>query len=164
MSLTFLRRLLWTTFSLVLVISPLMALAQDTPLFTLFSDDPVVSHGESADWDSQYTDPGAVIYHDGLFHMFRNGFKGWPASVQVGYLTSEDGLNWTEVTSDPVLRTDEVPYAGVAALASDALVLDDGTWVLYFYTWESRSGAGAPGSIGRATASAAPGHPTPRQC
>ncbi len=46
-----------------------------------------------------------------------------------------------------------VPYAKVAALASDAMVLDDGTWVLYFYTWNTFSGTNSPGAIGRATAS-----------
>jgi predicted GH43/DUF377 family glycosyl hydrolase len=85
--------------------------------------------------------------------MFRNGFNGWPASVQIGYLTSADGIVWTEVTEDPVLTTDEVPYAGVAALASSALVEDDGTWVLYFYTWGAQNAGNAPATIGRATAS-----------
>ncbi len=132
----------------------LTAYAQDTtPLFTLYSDQPIVPHGDkSTDWDFQFTDPGAVIYHDGKFHMFRNGFNGWPASVQIGYLTSEDGLKWTEVTPDPVMLTKDVPYAKVAALASDVMVQADGTWVMYFYTWNTLSGTGADGAIGRATA------------
>ncbi len=129
----------------------------DTNLFTLYSDQPVIAHGDSGDWDFQFTDPGAVIYHDGKFHMFRNGFNGWPASVQIGYLTSDDGLKWTEVSPDPVMLTKDVPYARVAALASDVLVQDDGTWVMYFYTWNTRSGANEEGEIGRATAAAPTG-------
>jgi sucrose-6-phosphate hydrolase SacC (GH32 family) len=136
---------------LIMILGVTLAHGQESA-FTLYSDEPIVSHGESADWDGQYTDPGAVLYHDGLFHMFRNGFRGWPASVQWGYLTSEDGLNWTEVSPDPVMTTDQVPYAKVAALASSALVEDDGTWVMYFYTWDSTSSTTAPGAIGRATA------------
>jgi predicted GH43/DUF377 family glycosyl hydrolase len=128
--------------------------AQEETLFTLADEEPAVVNSESVqEWDGVYTDPGAVFYHDGQFHMFRNGFNGWPASVQIGYLTSEDGITWEEVTEDPVLTTDEVPYAGVAALASSALVEDDGTWALYFYTWESRSGGNSRAAIGRATAS-----------
>ncbi len=122
-------------------------------LFTLVSDDPVVENGATLqDWDTPYTDPGAVFYYDGKFRMFRNGFRGWPAPVQIGYLTSDDGIHWTEATEDPVMVTSDVPYAKVAALASDALVLDDGTWVLYFYTWNSFSTRNSPGAIGRATA------------
>jgi predicted GH43/DUF377 family glycosyl hydrolase len=136
--------------------------AQTDSPFTLAGTDAVISNSDSvADWDGIYTDPGAVLYHDGRFHMFRNGFNGWPASVQIGYLTSEDGVNWTEATEDPVLKTEAVPYAGVAALASSALVEDDGTWVLYFYTWEKGSPVNSPGAIGRATADSPLGPWTP---
>lgn len=121
------------------------------PPFTLVDDQPVVTHSSnSGDWDGRYTDPGAVFYHDGQFHMFRNGFKGWPASVQIGYLTSEDGVTWTEMSEEPVLYTDDVAFAEVAALASSAFVEPDGTWVLYFYTWNTFSISEA--EIGRATA------------
>jgi predicted GH43/DUF377 family glycosyl hydrolase len=132
----------------------LTAYAQDSDsTFTLYSEQPVVPHSDkTSDWDYQYTDPGAVIYHDGKFHMFRNGFNGWPASVQIGYETSDDGLNWTERSHDPVMMTKDVPYAKVAALASDVVVQDDGTWVMYFYTWNTLSGTSADGAIGRATA------------
>lgn len=145
----------------LLTVSVGMPAGAQEGLFTLYSEAPIVQQGRANDWDVPYTDPGAVFYYDGLFHMFRNGFKGWPASVQVGYLTSEDGLNWIEVSEDPVLYTRDVPYAGIAALASDAMVLDDGTWVLYFYTWETRDGSLAPGAIGRATAPQATGPWTP---
>ncbi len=142
---------------LLLIIAVLLfasvASAQDG-LFTLASDQPVVPNGASLqDWDYPYTDPGAVFFYDGKFRMFRNGFQGWPAPVQIGYLTSDDGINWTEASEDPVMMSTDVPYAKVAALASDALVLDDGTWALYFYTWNSFSGTNSPGAIGRATAS-----------
>ncbi len=126
--------------------------ADNEPLFTLQTEEPAVLPGRGRDWDGKYTDPGAVFYHDGQFHMFRNGFRGWVAPVQIGYLTSPDGITWTEVTEDPVLTTDEVPFAGTAALASTAFVEADGTWVLYFYTWESYSSANSSGTIGRATA------------
>lgn len=146
------NRYLWLFVMLAFALVPMVA-AQDTPLFSLVSDTPVVANADDRQqWDGRYTDPGAVFYHDGMFHMFRNGFLGWPASVQIGYLTAPDGITWTEVTEKPVLTTAEVPYAGVAALASSALVEDDGTWVLYFYTWEDSSGSRSGGAIGRATA------------
>jgi predicted GH43/DUF377 family glycosyl hydrolase len=110
-----------------------------------------VWHGEGRDWDNIFTDPGAVVYHDGLFHMFRNGFQSWPAAVQIGYLTSEDGINWTEMSEDPVFTHEEVPFDVTASLASSALVEDDGTWVLYFYNWPS-STVGTDAGIARATA------------
>lgn len=130
------------------------------PFFTLSGNGPIVTKGASGTWDDRYTDPGAVLFYDGQFHMFRNGFRSWPATVQIGYVTSPDGYTWTKQGDEPVLRTDEVPYAGVAALASSALVEEDGTWVLYFYTWGGRTYP-TTGGIGRATAPSPTGPWTP---
>lgn len=65
------------------------------PFFTLYSDKPIVPKGQPGTWDDRFTDPGAVIYYDGMFHMFRNGFRNFPAESQVGYVTSTDGFTWT---------------------------------------------------------------------
>jgi len=51
-------------------------------------DAPVVPRGIAGSWDDRFTDPGAVVYYDGMFHMFRNGFRGFPAASQVGYVTA----------------------------------------------------------------------------
>ena len=125
------------------------------PAFTLVSESPVVTHGPSGTWDGRFTDPGAVLYYDGQFHMFRNGFSQWPGRVGVAYLTSPDGKVWTAVSDGPLFDADDVPYAEFAVLASSALV-EDGQWVLYFHTWDSTSSVG-PSRIGRATAPAPEG-------
>jgi hypothetical protein len=76
-----------------------------------------------------------MMYHEGLFYMFRNGFKNWPGLVSIGYMTSPDGLNWTEVQEAPVFTSDQVPYVapGDGADVSSVIVLEDGTWVFYFH-------------------------------
>lgn len=145
--------LLAALLTLALFITPVRA---QQNAFTLESKDPVIVHGKSAGMDRRYTDPGAVLFHDGKFHMFRNGFNSWPDAVQVFYHTSPDGITWTQEAAGPVLRSKDVPFAKLAALASSALVEDDGTWVLYFYTWEARNSR-ARTTIGRATASAPTG-------
>ena len=122
-----------------------------TPFFSVYSDEPIVSKGEGGSWDDRYTDPGAVLYYDDMFHMFRNGFRGFPAESQVGYVTSPDGYTWTKQGDEPVFKTSDVPYAKVAMYASSVLVEDDGTWVLYFYTWDSKTNPSSS-VIGRATA------------
>jgi predicted GH43/DUF377 family glycosyl hydrolase len=55
------------------------------------------------------------------------------------------------VSETPIFTHDEVPFDATAALASSALVEDDGTWVLYFYVWPRVNGPVA-GSVARATA------------
>ncbi|WP_420642809.1 hypothetical protein [Candidatus Leptofilum sp.] len=115
--------------------------------FTIYGEEPAVPRG-----NKQFTDPGAVVFHEGQFHMFHNTFTGWPASVDIAYSTSSDGISWTRVQEEPVLKSNAVPFAGVAALASSALVQEDGTWYLYFYTWDDRTWPKSEGSIGVATA------------
>jgi beta-xylosidase len=140
----------------LIMVAALPASAQDPDGLTLTynPDEASIWHGEDGEWDGQYTDPGAVIFHDGQFHMFRNGFVGWPAWAGIAYHTSTDGSVWNEYSDEPVLTTDEVPFAEVGALATSALVLDDGTWVLYLYTVGSSFADGpATYSIARATAS-----------
>lgn len=151
-------------FSLAILASGSLIQAQedgDAAELVIDIDNAAVWHGD--DWDDKYTDSGAVFFHDGQFHMFRNGFLAWPAEVQIAYTTSEDGLTWEKQGEDPVLRTDDIFYAGLAALASSALVEDDGTWVLYFYTWPRPGDSDGISGIGRATASAPEGPWTPAE-
>lgn len=122
-------------------------------LFEAVSRQPVITNGEQPDWDWQYTDPGGAVFHDGSIHVFQNGFVGWPAPVGVGYWRSDDlGETWMEVSDDPVFDGSDLDYVGIAALASSVIVEDDGTWVLYFYTWDRAKWPDGPGKIGRATA------------
>ena len=76
-------------------VAPPTTTPESQSYFKVFGDEPIVSKGESGTWDDRYTDPGAVVFYDGIFHMFRNGFRGYPAESQVGYVTSTDGYTWT---------------------------------------------------------------------
>ena len=112
------------------------------------------------DWASTFVDPGAVVFHDGQWHMFYNGIERWPAHVKVGYATSEDGRRWVKQADEPVFVTDAIEYAGVSAFMSDVEVLDDGTWAMWFYTVQSGNSF-ATGVVGRATAPGPTGPWTP---
>lgn len=96
----------------------------------------------------RYTNPGAVLFHDGEFHMFRNNFTNWPGLIRVGYLTSSDGINWPTEEETVVFTSNEVPFADPGADVSSGYVTDDGTWVLYFHTVNF----GSSSVIGRMTA------------
>ena len=123
-------------------------------LFTFDSPSEVIPNGPDGAWDWQFTDPGAVFVDaDGILHALQNGFVRWPAPVGVGYWRSDDGGDsWVEISEDPVFDGTDLPYVGIAALASSLIVTDDGTWVLYFYTWDAAGWPAGPSKIGRATA------------
>jgi predicted GH43/DUF377 family glycosyl hydrolase len=98
--------------------------------------------------DERYINPGAVIEHDRELHMYANVFTGWPGRVQVPHLVSTDGVTWSLAEPEPVLTSDDVPFAMPGADVSTGFVADDGTWVLIF---ESVNTIG-PWALGRATA------------
>ncbi len=120
--------------------------------FALSGSDPILARGAKGDWDGARIDPGGMVFHDGQFHMIFNAFSKWPGNVEMGYAVSSDGIHWEKQGDGPVFKTSDVPYAEVAASASSLLVEDDGTWVLYFHVWQTRSASLGNGFIGRATA------------
>ncbi|HEX6270537.1 MAG TPA: hypothetical protein VFZ43_09895 [Anaerolineales bacterium] len=131
----------------------------DTSLFHFYEGNPVLQQSNNRQWDSLYIDPGAMVYHDGMFHMFFNGINGFPAPVGVGYATSPDGTHWTRQVNEPVLSGKALSgsnFLGSNLFVTSALVEGDGTWVLYFYT-QSGNTFNGPGDIGRATAPAPTG-------
>jgi len=120
----------------------------ESPNFVFQGSDPgvpIVSHDPSPEINNFYINPGAVNFQDGKFHMLFNSFTNWPGVVEIGYATSEDGVRWEMVQDEPVFLTDQVPFGEGKADVSSVLVMDDGTWVMYFHTIEE-------GEIGRATA------------
>lgn len=120
-------------------------------------------NGSGTTWDSFYRDPGAVVYHEGQFHMFYNGIDGFPRPVGVGYATSPDGYKWTLQTKEPVFSLAQGHiglYNGPNLFVTSALVEEDGTWVLYYYNIQGGDFEGIQ-TIGRATAPAPLGPWTP---
>ena len=103
------------------------------------------------DWESNFIDPGGVVFHDGLFHSFYNGIDTWPAQVKVGYATSSDGKSWEKQSSDWLFTGERLDWSGTSLFLHDAIVLDDGTWAVYFNTVSSSTNF-ASGVIGMATA------------
>lgn len=120
-----------------------------SPNFSQASPSPLLSGNSEM---GSRVDPGAVVYHGGLFHMFFNRFNRFPGPVEVHYATSTNGQTWIEHEGDPLLTTESVSFAEVAVVASDVIVEPDGTWVLYFHTWQTQSLVNGQGVIGRATA------------
>ena len=79
--------------------------------------DPVLALGASGEWDEHCTETPAVVYFNGLYHMFYTGYdvaydyedigadSTWGTAdddnaskhFKIGHATSPDGINWTKV-------------------------------------------------------------------
>jgi predicted GH43/DUF377 family glycosyl hydrolase len=123
------------------------------PNFVFQGKDPsvsIVTRNPSPEIENLYINPGAVLFREGQFHMFFNSFTAWPGMIKVGYMTSKDGYRWQMVQGAPVFTTDQIPFGNGQADVSSVLVMEDGTWVMYFHTIRG-------GQIGRATAASSLG-------
>lgn len=131
----------------------------EASLLRFYELNPVLQQSNNPRWDNLYVDPGAVLYHEGQFHMFYNGINGFPAPVRVGYATSQDGYEWQREVDESVLNAKDLEgtqWLGSNFFVTSGLVEPDGTWILYFYTLGT-GGFNGPGEIGRATAPAPTG-------
>jgi predicted GH43/DUF377 family glycosyl hydrolase len=117
-----------------------------------FDADPVVTP-ETAGASSLYINPGALIEHESVLHMFPNLFSTWPGRVEVPHLTSTDGVTWAADASAADLSSDDFPLANPGIDVSTGFVTEDGTWVLIFETVANS----APWVIGRTSAPSAQG-------
>jgi len=124
--------------------------------FRLFTDEPVLAMGAPGAWDSGLMDPGAVVHHEGRFHMFYDGVPSFPPLLSVGYAVSEDGLTFTRISADPVFTLDDVPWDPKPGnIRANSVLVEEGTWILYFTASE---GLGSlAGVVGRATAASPSG-------
>jgi hypothetical protein len=64
------------------------------------------------------------------------------------HLVSTDGATWAAAADEPILTSDDVPFARPGADVSTGFVREDGTWVLVFETVNTA----APWELGVATA------------
>jgi len=112
------------------------------------STTPLLPRGPRGPFEGTLTGLGAVVYHDGLYHMFWNDTQnGWPPSdILIGYATSDNGLFFVHQVDQPVFSAEDVPYADYVVTVGSVHVEDDGTWVMYFDTPVTLN------VIGRATA------------
>ncbi|MGI9608848.1 MAG: hypothetical protein ACR2NL_01000 [Acidimicrobiia bacterium] len=114
---------------------------------------PILGPG-GTEWDSNYVVPGALIVDDGLLHLFYNGtdIQGTTLTRSgVGLATSDDGKFFGRALEEPLFDAAEQPWTDAGIVVSSVVVLDDGTWALYFHT-VSRTFSQRGGLIGRASA------------
>jgi len=63
---------------------------------------PVLDVGAEGSWDGEGVSSPNVLYEGGRYHMWYAGYDG--EHFQIGYATSEDGVNWTKYAGNPVLE------------------------------------------------------------
>lgn len=123
--------------------------AVDFGPWTVRADSATLPRGRSGAWDDGLIDPGAMIYHQGLFHSFYNAIRTWPSPLAIGYAASEDGLIWQRRAGGPVFDG-----AGIAGspwtIRANSVLAESDRWVLFYSAGPDRGML--HGWIGRASA------------
>jgi hypothetical protein len=108
--------------------------------WTMDQANPVISQGESGEWDDSYVLAGGVIHDGTQFHMWYAGTSD--GSEDIGYATSPDGSIWNKYAGNPVMEHGPVGSWNDTWMGPTAVVVDlHGNYKLWF--------SGHDGSIGQ---------------
>lgn len=124
------------------------------PASPFVGSDAVVLGPNGDGWNDNFVVPGPVIEDDGVLYMFYVGHTFTSPNLErgrVGVATSADGLDWAVLNPDPLFDGSDLDWTDAAVYPSSGMVMDDGTWVLWFST-VPRGFSLRAGKIGRATA------------
>lgn len=159
------RAALWMAVASILVLILLNGPLKPTPVLPdpataalfenrdlrVYTGQPALSVGPKGAWDSRWVNPGAVVFHDGQFHMFYSGKSLSDENLSIGYATSADGLTWTRGSPNPVITLKSLVWMPeVLSVTVNSVVVEEGRWTLYFTA--SDINARLKGKIGQATA------------
>ncbi len=117
--------------------------------FAAYEGNPVLSPGESGEWDELFLIGPYVYWHDSLYYMFYNG-SNVEGKIAIGVATSPDGFHFTKYANNPVLAPDGKGY-DAWHVGGAVIIRQDSLWVMYFGASEVVTYGPGP-YIGRATA------------
>jgi len=107
---------------------------------------PVLEPGESGTWDDNAVSVHSVNFNGTYYEMWYDGFN--LINTQVGYASSEDGINWIKSGENPVLRIGELGNWDTWIARIPVVISHDSIYKMWYYGHNN-----ARGSIGYATTS-----------
>ena len=116
----------------------------------LSPSNPVLERSDSG-WDSKSVETPAVVFYDGLYHMFYTGYESEQTNVgnyKIGHATSQDGIDWTKngivvQPTDPDNLTPTFPLNFMQWVVGEpGPVVFDGKIYLYFTATGPNEGVG----------------------
>jgi predicted GH43/DUF377 family glycosyl hydrolase len=97
--------------------------------FTPYENNPILTRGESGEWDYFRVWAGNVVNINNVFHMFYTG-KG-EDTTGIGYAVSNDGLTFTKYDDNPIYQPDGEGFDAIGVGYAVPLVVGD-TWMLFY--------------------------------
>ena len=71
--------------------------------FVPYKQSPVFTGTGTDTWDKNIRERGYILHEDGIYKMWYTGYDGSKnATMQLGYATSNNGINWTRYPENPI--------------------------------------------------------------
>ena len=73
--------------------------------FVPYAQNPLFTGTGGDEWDKHIRERGFILFEDGLFKMWYSGYNndyGETKTVNLGYATSKDGINWERYPGNPI--------------------------------------------------------------
>ena len=107
------------------------AFSNDGINWTKHDDNPVLEPGGEGTWSNETLIAlPSVEYSGGIFHMWYFGFSG--GNGELGYATSEDGVNWTKHPNNPVLGCGDYGCWDEKAVLGPGVIINNGQFKMWY--------------------------------
>jgi len=111
------------------------------------NSDPVLTVGDSTEWDAMHLKGASVRITDKGYEMWYSGLATLAPQQWLGYATSTDGINWTKWPTNPIV--DSCPSWGDWGYTPGTVLKYDGNYHMWYASFNS---AGDNPRIGYMTA------------
>jgi predicted GH43/DUF377 family glycosyl hydrolase len=78
-----------------------LAKSTDGRSWTKYNSNPIMDVGDSGNWDSTVVSMPYIVKDGSTYMMWYHGSDG--TTLRIGHATSQDGINWTKFSDNPVL-------------------------------------------------------------
>ncbi|HUT28556.1 MAG TPA: hypothetical protein VMX13_02100 [Sedimentisphaerales bacterium] len=97
-----------------------------------YPHNPIISPGSPGRWDSWGVMSMSVVKVGDVFHLYYEGGAGGVGDLQIGHVTSTDGLHWTKDPSNPVLRPGDPGRWDDGAVWDPYVIHEDGKFKMWY--------------------------------
>ena len=93
--------------------------------------EPVLSPGDSTDWDGLYIESPSVLYDGKSYFMWYSGID-INYKVAIGVATSPDGITWTKYSGNPVIKSDSNYAWDGLSVATPTVIKKDNSFEMWY--------------------------------
>ncbi|MHC4337939.1 MAG: glycoside hydrolase family protein [Planctomycetota bacterium] len=97
-----------------------------------YPGNPIISPGSPGQWDSWGVMSMSVVKVGDVFHLYYEGGMSGVGDLQIGHVTSTDGLRWVKDPCNPVLRPGEEGQWDDGAVWDPYVIYEDGLFKMWY--------------------------------